>query len=130
LALLLLLLLTMLLVLAPFAVAAGNAATAPPLQLLLLLLLLLSLLLLTLLLLLLSRSHCCCCCWSGRVSHSDLLPNNLLPVAPSAIGMSGKLYVEGGVKKDYEVPRALEVEEIKGIVEDFAKAAEVAVEVS
>ena len=50
-------------------------------------------------------------------------------MAPSALGMSGKLYVEGGVKKDYEVPRALEVDEIKTIVQEFANAAGVAVEV-
>jgi 2,4-dienoyl-CoA reductase-like NADH-dependent reductase (Old Yellow Enzyme family) len=44
-------------------------------------------------------------------------------VAPSALAMPGQIYVEGGVKKDYEVPKALEVSEIAGIVENFVGAA-------
>ncbi len=48
-------------------------------------------------------------------------------MAPSAIGMSGELYVEGGVKKPYEVPRALEASELPGIAKAFATAAKRAV---
>jgi N-ethylmaleimide reductase len=59
---------------------------------------------------------------AGRVTHSDLVGGQP-PVAPSALAMAGQLYVEGGMKKDYEVPRALETSEIAGIVEQFVQAA-------
>lgn len=65
----------------------------------------------------------------GRVSHKSLLPEGCDIVAPSAIGMTGQLYVEGGVKVPYEVPQALDVQGINSIINDFARAAEVAVNV-
>jgi N-ethylmaleimide reductase len=43
--------------------------------------------------------------------------------------MAGDLYVEGGVKKDYTVPRELTEAEIKDIVAAWADAAERAVKV-
>lgn len=59
----------------------------------------------------------------GRASHSDFLGGRL-PVAPSAMGISdGQTRTPYG-KKDYEVPRALETNEIPLIVEDYRKAAE------
>lgn len=59
----------------------------------------------------------------GRVSHSLLQPNQQLPVAPSAINPGGELTTPQG-KKPTETPRALEPEEIPGIVEDYRKAAQ------
>ncbi len=59
----------------------------------------------------------------GRVSHSLLQPGNQLPVAPSAINPGGELTTPQG-KKLTETPRALELEEIPGIVEDYRKAAQ------
>jgi hypothetical protein len=44
---------------------------------------------------------------AGRVSHSSLLPNHALPVAPSAIPVSGEIRTFGG-KASFETPRALE----------------------
>ncbi|NND96145.1 MAG: alkene reductase [Pirellulaceae bacterium] len=61
---------------------------------------------------------------TGRASHSDFL-NGDLPVAPSAIRHEGdKIHTPSGEKKEHETPRALETEEIHGIVEDYRKAAE------
>jgi N-ethylmaleimide reductase len=62
----------------------------------------------------------------GRASHSSFQPNAGLPVAPSAIPIQGEgLYTPIG-KQPYETPRALETEEIAGIVADFRHAAELA----
>ena len=61
---------------------------------------------------------------TGRASHRDFQENGQLPVAPSAIKIeSGEAHTAEG-KKPYETPRALETEEIPGIVEDYRKAAE------
>ena len=58
----------------------------------------------------------------GRVAVPQLLPDGAQPVAPSAIGISGKNYTDLG-PLDYVTPRALETSEIAGIVEEFANAA-------
>ncbi|HHF7374189.1 alkene reductase [Legionella bozemanae] len=60
----------------------------------------------------------------GRVSHPDF-HGGLLPVAPSAIGFSGQSYTLSG-PKDVVTPRALELAEIKEIIEDFKKSAKLA----
>lgn len=64
---------------------------------------------------------------AGRVSHSSLLPNNMLPVAPSPVKMEGMVHVAGG-KAPYETPRALELEDLPGIVRMYATASKRAVE--
>jgi N-ethylmaleimide reductase len=62
----------------------------------------------------------------GRISHSDLQPGNQLPVAPSAIRAEGaQAYTPSGFKP-LETPRALELGEIPGIVDDYAHAAQLA----
>lgn len=58
----------------------------------------------------------------GRISHVDLQPGGAAPVAPSAIRAETKTFVNNGFA-DVSEPRALEVEEIKGIIDDFRKAA-------
>ncbi|GGZ39656.1 alkene reductase [Asticcacaulis endophyticus] len=58
----------------------------------------------------------------GRVSHVDLQPNSGAPVAPSAIRAATKTFVNNGFV-DVSEPRALSLEEIPGIVEDFRQAA-------
>src|ERR1700687_4996034 len=58
----------------------------------------------------------------GRISH-PLLLNGQLPVAPSAIPAPGNLNVFDP-KTPYPVPRALETEEIPGIVEAFRRGAQ------
>ncbi len=62
----------------------------------------------------------------GRVSHPDLQPGGVLPVAPSAVRAENqKAYTYEGFK-DLETPRALETDEIPGIVADYAHAAQCA----
>ena len=58
----------------------------------------------------------------GRVSHVDLQANGGAPVAPSAIKAKTKTYLDGGFA-DVSMPRALELHEIPGILEDYARAA-------
>jgi N-ethylmaleimide reductase len=57
----------------------------------------------------------------GRISHPSLLPNNALPVAPSAIKPAGKAFTYQGLQ-DFVTPRALETDELPGIVADYAAA--------
>ena len=62
----------------------------------------------------------------GRVSHTDLQPGNAAPVAPSAIRAHTKtVLIKDGVPTftDTSMPRALDAEEIPGIVQDFRHAA-------
>ncbi len=58
----------------------------------------------------------------GRISHTALQPNGGAPVAPSAIPAKTKTFV-GGTFTDVSAPRALELAEIPGIIEDFKRAA-------
>ncbi|MFZ3148837.1 MAG: alkene reductase [Methanothrix sp.] len=57
----------------------------------------------------------------GRVSHSDFL-NGELPVAPSALPVEGDIHTSFG-KKKIGTPRALELEEIPSIIDQFGKGA-------
>lgn len=68
----------------------------------------------------------------GRISHVSLQPNGGAPVAPSAITAKSKTYIinddgTGGFAETSE-PRALELSELPGVVEDFRKAARAAVD--
>jgi N-ethylmaleimide reductase len=58
----------------------------------------------------------------GRVSHTSLQPNNGAPVAPSAVRAKGKTFVNNAFT-DISEPRALELSEIPGIIDDFKRAA-------
>ncbi|MDH6265826.1 N-ethylmaleimide reductase [Rhizobium sp. SG_E_25_P2] len=58
----------------------------------------------------------------GRISHVDLQPNGGPPVAPSAIRAETKTFVNNGFV-DVSEPRALELYELAGIVNDFRQAA-------
>jgi N-ethylmaleimide reductase len=59
----------------------------------------------------------------GRISHPTLLPNESLPVAPSAIKPAGKAFTYKGLV-DFVTPRALDISELPSIVADYAKATE------
>ena len=59
---------------------------------------------------------------TGRISHPDVQPNGQLPVSASAIAPVGMAFTLGGMKP-HVMPRALETDEIPGIVEDYRKAA-------
>lgn len=58
----------------------------------------------------------------GRISHVDLQPDGAAPVAPSAIRAETKVFVNNGFA-DTSVPRALALDEIPAIIEDFRQAA-------
>ena len=58
----------------------------------------------------------------GRISHPSLQPGNTQPVAPSAIRPQGEAVTYEGMQA-YETPRALTLEEIPGLVRDYATAA-------
>src|SRR5450830_706802 len=66
----------------------------------------------------------------GRVSHTDLQPGNAAPVAPSAIRANTKtVLIKDGVPGFVETstPRALELGELPGIVDDYRRAARAAI---
>lgn len=58
----------------------------------------------------------------GRISHTSLLPNNVAPVAPSAVRARSKTVTESGFV-DVSEPRALALDEIKGTIDDYQTAA-------
>jgi len=62
----------------------------------------------------------------GRVSHSSFQPGGALPVAPSAVPITGNgmlAMTADGKVVPYETPRALETSEVRQIVEAFRQAA-------
>ena len=63
----------------------------------------------------------------GRISHPSLLPNNALPVAPSAIKPAGKAFTYNGLE-DFVTPRELDVSEVPGIIKDYAHATQCALD--
>ncbi|MGV7215508.1 alkene reductase [Bradyrhizobium sp. UFLA05-112] len=63
----------------------------------------------------------------GRISHTALQANGGAPVAPSAIRAKGKTFVNGTFA-DVSEPRALELAEIPGIIDDFKRATKNALE--
>ncbi|KAI7898722.1 uncharacterized protein BX663DRAFT_489829 [Cokeromyces recurvatus] len=59
-----------------------------------------------------------CQLWSiGRTDFRKLNPINELIISASAIPIKGQCALLGGV--DYEVPYALEIDEIKAVIEDY-----------
>ena len=63
----------------------------------------------------------------GRISHPSLQPDGALPVAPSAIAPEGEAATYTGMQP-FVTPRALELEEIPQIVEQYRFAAKNALE--
>ena len=61
----------------------------------------------------------------GRISHPSLLPNHVLPVAPSAIKPAGQLYTYEGMV-DFVEPRALAASELPALVADYVHATQCA----
>jgi N-ethylmaleimide reductase len=59
----------------------------------------------------------------GRISHPSLQPDGALPVAPSAIAPEGNAATYEG-EQPFVTPRALETEEIPGIIEQYRQGAE------
>jgi N-ethylmaleimide reductase len=63
----------------------------------------------------------------GRISHPALQPDNMLPVAPSAIKPAGMAFIENergeGEMVPFVTPRALQVEEMPYVVQQYVRAA-------
>jgi len=60
----------------------------------------------------------------GRSSHSSFQPGGVLPVAPSAIAITTEMSLTPEWKQvPYEVPHALELNEIPGIIEAYREGA-------
>lgn len=71
--------------------------------------------------------HIFCQLWHcGRISHPDYHGGEL-PVAPSAIRPEGQAFTYEGMK-DFVTPRALEVDDIPGIVEQYRHSAACAIQ--
>jgi N-ethylmaleimide reductase len=64
----------------------------------------------------------------GRISHPALQPDQMLPVAPSAIRPAGEAFIENdlgeGELVPFVTPRALDVAEIPYLVEQYARGAQ------
>jgi N-ethylmaleimide reductase len=58
----------------------------------------------------------------GRISHPSLQPDGQLPVAPSAIAASGNAMTHDG-PRPFVVPRALDLHEVRAIVQEYAEGA-------
>ena len=61
---------------------------------------------------------------TGRISHSSMQPDGVVPFAPSAIAAGGKHMTVTFQSAEFETPRALETAEIAGLIAEFRKAAE------
>ena len=59
---------------------------------------------------------------TGRVSHTSFQKNGQAPVGPSAIRAKTKTFIAGQGFVDVSMPRALDLNEIPGIIEDFRLA--------
>ncbi|MEM6614334.1 MAG: alkene reductase [Cyanobacteria bacterium P01_C01_bin.72] len=57
----------------------------------------------------------------GRASHPDFQPDRALPVSPSAIIPEGEIHTPQG-KKPYVTPRALELDEIPKVIQQYSEA--------
>jgi N-ethylmaleimide reductase len=58
----------------------------------------------------------------GRMSHSSLQPGGALPVAPSAVPITGEgmlAMTASGKPEPYDTPRALETHEIAEVIDAF-----------
>jgi N-ethylmaleimide reductase len=60
---------------------------------------------------------------TGRVSHTSFQADGQAPVGPSAIRANTKTFIGGEGFVDCSLPRALELDEIPGIIADFRHAA-------
>ncbi|WP_431676339.1 alkene reductase [Kitasatospora sp. KL5] len=64
---------------------------------------------------------------TGRIGHPSLLPDGLVPVAPSAVAAAGQVFTHQG-PQDFVTPRELTEAQIRATIADFAAAARNAIE--
>lgn len=58
---------------------------------------------------------------TGRASHPDFQPGGGLPISASALKPAGEIYTPGG-KKEFVTPRAVDLDEIPGIIQQYGVA--------
>ena len=58
---------------------------------------------------------------TGRASHPDFQPNGIRPISASEVTPSGEVHTPLG-KKPFVAPRAVDVDEIPGLVEQYVEA--------
>jgi N-ethylmaleimide reductase len=58
----------------------------------------------------------------GRISHPSLQPNGGLPIGPSAVKPAGQVFTYTGMQ-DFVTPRALALQELPGIIDQYRSAA-------
>ena len=63
---------------------------------------------------------------TGRVAHPDNLPSGARVLAPSALALEGKIYVDGKGELPYPTPEEMSVEDINNAIEQYARAAKLA----
>ena len=63
----------------------------------------------------------------GRISHVSLQPGGQAPVSSTARAAKGKTYIAGGFS-EVSSPRALRTDEIPGVVADYRRAAQLAID--
>src|SRR5699024_2109030 len=63
----------------------------------------------------------------GRIAHPDNKDPDAETVAPSAIAAHGDMYTEDGMKP-FATPRALRLEEIPSVIEEYCRATEYALD--
>ncbi len=56
----------------------------------------------------------------GRISNIANRYTSEPPVAPSAVKAAGQIWTDANGMQDYDMPRALEISEIPGVIEDYA----------
>lgn len=59
----------------------------------------------------------------GRMSHTSLQTDGAAPVAPSALQAGGQVFTEAGFETP-SMPRALELDEIAALIDDYRQAAQ------
>ncbi|OJF10556.1 alkene reductase [Couchioplanes caeruleus] len=59
---------------------------------------------------------------AGRISHPTVLPDDLIPVGPSAVAPAGQIFTQQG-PQDFTTPKELTEQEITETIRDFATAA-------
>ncbi|MFI7241413.1 alkene reductase [Streptomyces qinglanensis] len=64
---------------------------------------------------------------TGRIGHPSLLPEGLVPQAPSAVAAKGQVFTHEG-PKDFVTPKALSGTDVEEAIADFAAAARNAIE--
>lgn len=65
---------------------------------------------------------------TGRATHPDNLPKGAKMLAPSAIGLSGKMWTDTAGEQPYPVPQEMTEAEVKSTIQEYIKSAQLAVE--